>query len=55
MKNQSNSESRSNTDKDLTSKEKRRWKTPEIIEENFRNTEQGPGLPGPPVAPDSTS
>jgi len=45
MKNQSNSESRTNTDKDLTSKEKRRWKTPEIIEENYRNTEQEPILP----------
>jgi len=55
MKNQSNSESRPNTANNPASKEKRRWKTPEIIEENFRNTEQGPGLPGPPVAPDSVS
>jgi len=30
------------TDKGL---QKRPWKSPKIIEESYRNTEQGPGMP----------
>lgn len=55
MKNQSSLQSRSNSDKVPASKEKRKWKKPEIIEENYRNTEQDPVLPMAPGQGDQAS
>jgi len=49
MKNQNKPENVPITGSRLSSKKKRKWKEPELIEENFRNTEQQPEFPDSPL------
>ena len=48
MKNQNKPEKKPVTGSRQSSKKKRKWKKPELIEEDYRNTEQDPGLPNAP-------
>jgi len=54
MKNQNKPENNSATESRQSSKKKRKWKKPELIEEDYRNTEQDPGLPNAPGQAQST-